>query len=302
MMSIRLAGAAVLALILVVAVEAGWPADRQAGRSPDTAQPQRIISLVPAVTEMLFVMGAGRQVVAVSNYDRYPPEAASLPRVGALVDPDVERILSLRPDLVVVYATQDDLMQQLERVRIPMFNYQHAGVADITQTMRRLGARVGRSAEAEAASVVLEASFADTRRRVAGLPKPRTALLFGREAGSLRGLFASGGVGFMHDMLVIAGGDDVFADIGRQSIQISTETILARAPDVIVEVYPGDGWTPERIASERAVWRVLSSVPAVRDGRIHILADERFIVPGPRVGEAARLLARTLHPVAFRAP
>jgi iron complex transport system substrate-binding protein len=288
MMSIRLAGAAVLALILVVAVEAGWPADRQAGRSPDTAQPQRIISLVPAVTEMLFVMGAGRQVVAVSNYDRYPPEAASLPRVGALVDPDVERILSLRPDLVVVYATQDDLMQQLERVRIPMFNYQHAGIADITQTMRRLGARVGRSAEAEAASVALEASFADTRRRVAGLPKPRTALLFGREAGSLRGLFASG--------------DDVFADIGRQSIQISTETILARAPDVIVEVYPGDGWTPERIASERAVWRVLSSVPAVRDGRIHILADERFIVPGPRVGEAARLLARTLHRDAFRAP
>ena len=88
--------------------------------------PTRIISLIPAVSEMLFAIGAGRQVVAVSSFDDYPPEVLKLPRVGALLDPDLERILSLRPDLVIVYESQVDLRRQLERATIPMFVYKHA--------------------------------------------------------------------------------------------------------------------------------------------------------------------------------
>ena len=91
----------------------GLPFDSAQGRQPGgwlaaqaTLPPTRIISLVPSATEMLFAMGAGPRVAAVSSYDRYPPEVERLPRVGALVDPDVERILSLRPDLVVAYASQ----------------------------------------------------------------------------------------------------------------------------------------------------------------------------------------------------
>src|SRR6185295_6525056 len=80
--------------------------------------PARIVSLIPAVTEMLFAIGAGPQVIAVSSFDRYPPEVAKLQRVGALIDPDLERILSLRPDLVVVYASQSDLRTQLDRAKI----------------------------------------------------------------------------------------------------------------------------------------------------------------------------------------
>ena len=93
------------------------------------APPQRIVSLVPAVTEMLFAIGAGPRVVGVSSFDKYPPEVSTRARVGALVDPDLERILSLRPDLVVVYATQDEFRAQLERARIPAFVYQHRRAA-----------------------------------------------------------------------------------------------------------------------------------------------------------------------------
>src|SRR6476469_11238530 len=83
------------------------------------ARPQRIISLVPALTEMLFAIGAGPQVVAVSSFDEYPPEVLKLPRVGALIDPDLERLPSLRPDLVIVYESQSDLRKQLDRASIP---------------------------------------------------------------------------------------------------------------------------------------------------------------------------------------
>jgi iron complex transport system substrate-binding protein len=245
---------------------------------------------------MLFAIGAGDQVAAVSSFDKYPPEVSSRPRVGALVDPDVERILSLRPDLVVVYGTQNELLTRLERVSIAAFHYKHAGLADIMTTIRTLGDRIGRSAEAKRVADQIERDLAGIRQLVAGRPRPRTALVFTREPGSLRSMYVSAGLGFMHDMLEIAGGADAFADVKRQSLQVSSETLLARAPEVILEVGATEGWTAERIARERDVWRTLASLPAVRTNRIHVLADDRLVIPGPRVAEAVRLIARTLHP------
>jgi iron complex transport system substrate-binding protein len=261
--------------------------------------PQRIVSLIPAVTEMLFAIGSGNQVVGVGSFDHYPPEIEKLPRVGALIDPNVERILSLRPDLVVVYRSQVDLKQQLARSRIPIFEYVHAGLPDVTQTMRQLGAAVGRSAEADTAVAAVERALEDIRRRTAGRPRPRVLLVFGRESGALRGIYASGGVGFLHDMLGIAGGTNVLADVKRESTQATTELILARRPDVIVELR-GTKATEQEIAALRADWNILKSVPAVANNRIYIIADERVVVPGPRVAEGTELLARSIHPEVFR--
>jgi cobalamin transport system substrate-binding protein len=263
-------------------------------------RPARVISVIPAVTEMLFAMGAGDQVVGVSSYDRYPPEVASRERVGALLDPNIERILALKPDLVIVYGTQQEFIARLGRAGIPTFEYQHAGLADITVTMRRLGQRVGRAQESERLAAQVEREIAEIRKQVAGRPRPKTAIVFDRESGSLRSMYASAGIGFMHDMLEAAGGADVFADQKRQSLQLSAETLLARAPEVIIEVKTSEGWSPERIASELSVWKALSALPAVRTGRVHILTDDRLSIPGPRVAEAIRLLARVLHPSAVR--
>lgn len=262
------------------------------------AQPtsRRLISLVPAVTEMLFALGAGDQVIGVSSYDRYPPEVASRPRVGALVDPDVERILSLRPDLVVVYGTQNELIDRLARAKLPTFNYEHSGLGDVMTTIRALGERVGRAGEARRLADQIDRDLAEIRRLVAGRARPKTALVFSREPGALRSIYVSAGVGFMHDMLETAGGADVFDDVKRQGLQASTETLLARAPDVILEVGATGDWTPDRVARERAIWRTLASLPAVRTGRIYILTDDRLVIPGPRVAEAVRLMAKALHP------
>jgi iron complex transport system substrate-binding protein len=258
-------------------------------------QPSRIVSLVPAVTEMLFAIGAGHAVVGVSSFDNYPAEALSRPRVGALVDPNVERILSLEPDLVVVYGSQDDLMAQLTRAGVGLFRYEHAGLADITTTIRAIGDRVGRRRPAEDLANRIERDLTDMRRETAGRRRPRTALLFGREPGTLRTIYASGGVGFMHDMLETAGAANAFADVKRQNLQASAEILLARAPEVILEIHGADS-TPGRLARERDVWRQLAALPAVRSGRVHLLADDRLSIPGPRVVEAVRVMARAIKP------
>jgi iron complex transport system substrate-binding protein len=257
--------------------------------------PRRIISLVPATTEMLFAMGAGDRVVGVSNYDRFPPDVDRLTRVGGLIDPDVERVLSLKPDLVIVYDTQTDLNRQLERAGIPMFGYRHRDLRDITVTMRALGARIGAGAAADAAASRIEQELAAIGRRVAGRPKPKTLLVFGREQGTLRHINASGGYGFLHDVLELAGGANVLADLKKQAIDMSSEMVLTRAPEVILELHYGDSLKPERLAPERLVWNALASVPAVRTNRVYLLGGDEFVVPGPRIVLAAERFARVLH-------
>jgi len=262
------------------------------------SKPSRIISVIPAVTEMLFAIGAGPQVVGVGSFDEYPPEARKLPRVGALLDPDLERILSLRPDLVIVYESQTDFRRQLERASVPTFVYKHAGLPDVTQTITALGSRIGRASEAASVVRSIEAKLEDIRTRVQGRPRPNALVVFGRDALALRGIYASGGVGFLNDMLEAAGGSNVFTDVAKQSVQATTELILARRPDVIIELRPKPIGA-EDLKKEIGVWQALSGVPAVRTGRIVILSDQRTVVPGPRVAEGTELIARALHPEVF---
>jgi iron complex transport system substrate-binding protein len=290
-----------IVLGLLTAIGAGVFAagEKTTAGAQDKHAPRRIISIIPAVTEMLFAMGAGPQVVAVSSFDRFPPEVEKLPRVGALIDPDLERILSLRPDLVAVYASQTDLRAQLDRAKVPIYLYRHAGLPDVTTTIRDLGTRVGRSEASAQIASAIEARLSEIRQRIAGQPRPRTLIVFGRESGALRGIYASGGVGFVHDMVEAAGGENLFADIRRQAVQATTELILARRPDVVLELRAGS-MTSEELAREVAVWNALSALPAVRDKRVIIISDERTVVPGPRVAEGTELIARALHPGAFK--
>jgi iron complex transport system substrate-binding protein len=142
------------------------------------AQARRVISIIPATTEMLFAMGAGDRVIAIGSYDHYPPEAQKLPRVGALIDPNVEQILQMRPDLVVLYSTQTELRRRLERANIPYYSYMHKGLGDITQTIRSLGSRVGVEDAANILADRIEKQLADIRERVANRPRPKTLLVF----------------------------------------------------------------------------------------------------------------------------
>jgi iron complex transport system substrate-binding protein len=285
-------------LVLLVALAAGILSLPGAvpieARRSETAAPARLISLVPAVTEMLFALGLGERMVGVSSFDRFPPEVERVPKVGALLDPDVERILSLRPDLVFIYRSQVDLEKQLGRARIPVFTYAHAGLADVTATIRRVGERTEVADRAESLARSIESSIEAIREGSRRRPRPRTLVVFGRDAFSLRGIYASGGVGFIHDMLLAAGGDNVFDNVKREAVQATTELIIARRPEVILELR-ADPIDPATAAKELRTWAALSSLPAVQTGRLHIIADPRTVIPGPRVAEGLEVLARALH-------
>ena len=122
-------------------------------------------------------------------------------------------MLSLTPDLVAIYGSQADLRRQLARASIPVFDYRHGGLADVFATMRALGVRTGHGARADEVAQNLERRIDEVRRRTSAQPRPRVLLVFGREPGSLRNIYASGGRGFLHDMLDAAGGVNVFADV-----------------------------------------------------------------------------------------
>lgn len=282
-----------LLLCTLLAACAGPPDSKAAradesGRQSPSAVPQRIVSLVPATTEMLFAIGAGDRVVGIGTYDRFPPEAASRPRVGALLDPDTERILGLQPDLVVLYHTQMELREQLERANVPYYSYSHQTLSDVMETIRALGARVGDIDEAERLASEMEREIDAVRRSSEGRPRPSVLLVFGREPGSLRNIHASGGYGFLADLVTIAGGNNVLADAARESVQVGTEMLLQLGPEVIIELEYGAAGPGRRSAAD---WQPLAALPAVRSGRIHVLTGDEFVVPGPRVVEALRRIA-----------
>jgi len=289
----------IAAIAAIYAVMTSLAAHATTATAQTGSAARRIVSLIPATTEMLFAMGVSDRLVGAGTYDRFPPEVDRLPRVGGLLDPDTERILALRPDLVILYATQSELKTRLERASVPYFSYEHRAMPDIMQTVRAIGSRIGASEAAEKVASEMERSLGDIRKAVAGTPRLKTVLVFGREPGTLRGVLASGGYGFLSDLLDVAGSDNLFADIKQQSVQASTEMLLARRPDAIVELRYGDDKRAINVDQELSVWNTLASLPAVRNHRLYLLVGDEFVVPGPRIVNAARRLANALHPGAL---
>lgn len=268
--------------------------------APQAADASRIVSLVPNLTEALFAIGAGSHVVGVSTFDSFPPEVRKLPRVGALLDPNTERILALRPTLVILYGSQSDARSAFERAGIKTFSYRHGGIREVLEAIRDLGASTSRVAAADALVRDVRARIDAVHRRVAGLTPPRTLLVIDRQPQTLRNLYVSGGIGFMHEMLEAAGGRNVFAGTLKESVQPSQETLLARAPEVIIEVRAA-GMSGSSVADERSTWAPLASIPAVRNKRIFVLVGDHLVVPGPRMAQGIEALAKALHPAAFAA-
>jgi iron complex transport system substrate-binding protein len=290
-------------IVVVVLVAAGSlkvSGVARAAQQPGAPVPARIVSLVPSLTEMLFAIGAGPQVVGVSSYDTYPPETKSRPRVGALLDPDVERIFSLRPDLVLTYGSQSTLEAQLARAGIRSFSYRHGGIDVVLGALRRLGAVTGHAAAADRKAEEIEAQLGAIRTKVRARDRPRVMLVFARPPGSLQQLYAAGGAGFLDDMLEIAGAVNVFADVDRESVQPSHETMIGRAPDLILEISGTRTISDADAARSREAWAALASIPAVKSGRIYFLSGDYLVIPGPRLPRAAEAFARAIHPAAFK--
>jgi len=254
-------------------------------QQPKTVPPQRIISVVPNVTETLFAFGQADKVIGVSDFDHVPPEVETRPRVGGLINPDIEKIITMHPDLVIIYGTQDDLRRHLQSVGISVFPYVHGNVAETLQFMRDLGHAVGAGQRAQQVVQEMQQTFDDVRSHAPAI-KPKVLVVYSREAGTLGSFFAAGRRSFQSDLVEIAGGRNLFEDVDKEAIEPTLEEVISRKPDIIVETLspPLD---PEDLIQRRKDWKKLG----IPENRIYIEEKSYFLVPGPRLGIAARRLS-----------
>lgn len=267
------------------------------------APPQRIVSTAPSITEILFALGLGPRVVGVTEFCRYPAEAARKPKIGTFLEPNFERILAQRPDLVLVVRNPVQLAERLSQLGLRAVEVPQDTVAEILASIRQIGRLAGVEPRAAALAASIERELGQVRQRAARLPRKKVLFLVGRAPGGLQGMVGVGPGTFIDELIQIAGGVNVLAESPMAYPRVSVEQILAADPDVILDM--GDfahqeGKPLEQAEKFRAVWAPYSSLRAVRENRVRQVADEAAIRPGPRVAEAARLCLQWIHGVEVR--
>ena len=264
-----------------------------------SALPQRIVTMAPSVVELLFALGAGDRVAAVGDWCFHPPEAKLLPRIGGEFNPSFERIVTQKPDLLIVQGKAEKLEAFCRQNGVHILHANTDTLATLRSGVRELGHAVGREAEADRLVARIDLELAAVASRVAGRPRPKVFLCMGHSPGTLRSLATAHGKSILSELLAIAGGQNVFSDIELSYPPVSKEDLLLRAPDVIFDLHPGELLSQAAQRQLVADWQAMDSLPAVRTGRIHVLTEDYLLVPGPRVPLVARRLAEALHPEAM---
>jgi cobalamin transport system substrate-binding protein len=251
--------------------------------------PQRIISLAPSITETIYALGLGERLVGDTDYCDYPPEARDKPHVGSLLSPSLEKIVSLKPDLVLGDAESNrrQTADQLERLGIPLYGLTAHSVDGALRSMEDLGKVLGRSIEAQALVATLRGRMETVERAVAGKARPKVLFVVW-----YRPLITAGPNTFISDVIQRAGGQSVSDDLEGEWPRLNLESALERDPDVIL--------FPKTEAFSPAL-EEFQSLPgwkdfrAVKAGRMYFISDT-INRPGPRLMDALEEVARTLHP------
>lgn len=249
------------------------------------APPSRIVSLVPATTELVFALGAGARLVGRTHWDEWPPEAMAVPDMGPGVRPNIEAVLAARPDLVLLYASADNrpAARRLRDAGIATLSLKVDRIEHFERCALILGRMLGDTVRARTTVDTVKATLARVSARTASVQRPRVLWPV-----DISPVIAIGAGSFLHELMQIAGGANVYGDMQAVSPQLSLEDVHARDPDVIL----ANEALAARIRADPA-WRALR---AVRTGRV-LIADEVLMGrPSVRMGEAAVALARLLHP------
>jgi iron complex transport system substrate-binding protein len=264
--------------------------------------PHRIVSLAPSTTEVLFELGLGDRVVGVTRYCDYPASAESITKVGGLVDPNYEEIITLKPDLTILLSSHRDAKREFEKMNIRTLMIPHDTLDDIHEAIRMIGTACGKEEQAGLLLKQLESRAEAVRGAVKHRSKPRVLLCIGRdiESGRLAGIQIAGRGGFYDEIIQAAGGVNACTDDSVAYPQLSAESVVQLNPNVIVDlvhrINPG-GRKAEEITHQ---WDPIDVVAAVRRHRVHVIVGNHALRPGPRYIQFLVELAHLLHPEAFQ--
>jgi iron complex transport system substrate-binding protein len=255
-------------------------------------QPQRIVALAPSLTEILFALGIGERLVGATKFSDYPAAARSIPRVGSYVDINVERIISLRPELIIgtVDGNQPEKVALLERAGLPVFIVDPRDIRQVIATVVTLGEVCGVAETSAALAAELSARVDRVVARTAGLPRPLVFLQI-----NAKPIMTANKNSFLHDLVQLAGGSNLAGEETVTYPRISLEEVIRKKPEVIIiSSMQRDG----NFEAARRQWLRWPVIPAVRDGRVYLVDSDLTDRPSPRVVEGLELLARYLHPQA----
>lgn len=249
--------------------------------------PQRIVSLAPGPTAMLLAAGAGSRLVGTIEYTGQPASENALPKIGSADAIDMERLIALKPDVVVVWPDGNNPAQiaTIEGLGIPVYRQEAVTLDGIGGSIRRLGKLAGTSSAADETAATLEARLATLRKEYANAGHSPSVLLEVWD----RPLYTVGGKELMSDALRVCGAHNVFADLPQRAPAIGIEAVLARNPDIIVAAAP-----PGMGASWLAEWRRFPSLRAVRTGQLMAFEDQRLVELGPGVIAATAAMCRKI--------
>jgi len=246
---------------------------------------QRVVSLTPSATEVVAALGATAMLVGVDDYSVFPPEVTKLPKVGSFLAPNLETIVSLAPTLVIVDDVHGQAAGALGDAGITTVACAMHALPDIKRALRTVGARLGKSAEADRVAAAIDAAL---DRAAANRPakRPRVLAIIDRESGGLGNLISAGPGSWIDELLAVVGGDNVLRAASVRYPKISVEEVLRAKPEVILDL-------SYAARQSVAAWSTVA-VPAVAAGKVRMLDQPYLIAPSPRVAEALDALAKAI--------
>ena len=289
-------GTLALALLASLFLFAGCRRSQQPARTEP--RPQRIVSLSPSVTEILYGIGAWPQVVAVSQFCTYPEDVKNKPRVNGWDKTNLEQVMALKPDFVIgVDAQEPFLKDKLAGLGVRSLFVKSITLAEIMTSMTEIGRGTGHEQEAKDLAAKTQGEIDAVRKAIGDRPHPRVLCVVDRLPGTIRDLYTATRGSYLDELITIAGGDSIAPVAEHGYGKINKEAVLTLNPEVIIDMVQGSkgslGEDPV------AVWSELAEVRAVRDKRIYSMTDPSVIHPSQFVGHTAQLFARALHPESF---
>jgi iron complex transport system substrate-binding protein len=257
--------------------------------------PRRIISLSPSINEIIYGLGGWKNVVGVTIYSDFPPEVKNLPTVGGWINPNLEAIVALKPDLVIMIKDQDTIFgDKIRKLGLHTLSVESTTIKDISDSIFKIGKALGKVEEAREVTENFKSSLDAIRTKIVGVRSKRVLFVVGRNPGTLEDIYVISSGSFINEIINIAGGDNI-AKNDVFSVKVSKEAILSLNPEVIIEI------NHERINKNETlkVWDELKDVSAVKNKEVYILTDTALLHPSQRVSQGARTIAEILHPEAF---
>jgi len=277
-----------ISLLLCTAASARRGVRDELGRDitvPD--HPHRLICLAPSITDTVYALGRGDDIVGITDYTKYPPEAKQKPSVGGVINPSLETLVSMKPDLVLAIGdlNSSDLVRSIERLGIPVFIIYPHGVEGIYRSIGSIGKAINQEEQASALIARLRAREQAVRQRVAGKKAPTVLFVLWTDP-----IMTAGRGAFITELIDIAGGKSVSDDLPNEWPRLSFETIVARQPENLL-LTRGSTMSFE-LLQRQASWQRLK---AVQEGKIFYV-DDRIDFPSPVAFDALEDLAKQFHP------